>query len=114
MEFSIKGGDLSKQKTDCIIVGVFDSKKLSSAAAALDKVSKGAILAAAASGDISGKSGSTLLLQGVPNILAKRVLLVGFGAEKEYGNKSFVSAMSAAFKALKKSAATDVDRKSVV
>ena len=108
MEFSIKGGDLWKQKTDCIIVGVFDSKKLSSAAAALDKASKGAVLAAVSSGDISGKCGSTLLLQAVPNIAAKRVLLVGFGTEKDYGNKSFVAAMAAAFKALKKSAATDV------
>ena len=108
MEFSIKGGDLSKLKTDCVIVGVFESKKLSTAAQVLDEVSKGAILKAASSGDISGKSGSTLLLQTVPNVAAKRVLLVGFGVEKEYGNKSFVSAMTAAFKTLKKCAATDV------
>ena len=108
MEFSIKGGDLSKLKTDCVIVGVFESKKLSTAAQVLDEVSKGAILKAASSGDISGKSGSTLLLQSVPNVAAKRVLLVGFGVEKEYGNKSFVSAMTAAFKTLKKCAATDV------
>ena len=108
MEFSIKGGDLSKLKTDCIIVGVFDSKKLSSAAQGLDKAAKGAIAAAAASGDISGKCGSTLLLQGVPNVTAKRVLLVGLGLEKEYGNKIFAAALSAAFKVLKKSAATDV------
>ncbi len=108
MEFSIKGGDLSKHKTDCVIVGVFESRKLAHAATALDKASKGAILAAASSGDISGKCGSTLLLQAVPNVAAKRVLLVGLGVEKEYGNKNFVAAMSAAFKVLKKSAATDV------
>ena len=108
MEFSIKGGDLSKQKTDCVIVGVFDSKKLSPEAAALDKASKGAILAAATSGDITGKCGTTLMLHAVPNVAAKRVLLVGMGAEKEYGNKKFAAALSAAFKVLKKSAATDV------
>ncbi|MEQ1516496.1 MAG: leucyl aminopeptidase [Usitatibacteraceae bacterium] len=108
MEFSIKGGDLSKLKTDCIIVGVFDSKKLSSAAAAVDKAAKGALSAAVSSGDISGKTGSTLLLQTVPNVAAQRVLLVGFGSEKEYGNKTFVTALTAAFKALKNYAATDV------
>ena len=53
MEFSIKGGDLSKLKTDCVIVGIFDSRKLSSAAAALDKASKGAIVAAASSGGLA-------------------------------------------------------------
>jgi leucyl aminopeptidase len=108
MEFSIKGGDLSKLKTDCVILGIFESKKLSAAAATLDKSAKGAILAAASSGDITGKTGSTLLLQGAPNVAAKRILLVGLGAEKEYTNKSFVAAISAAFKALKNSAATDV------
>jgi leucyl aminopeptidase len=108
MEFSIKAGDLSKQKTDCVIVGIFDSKKLSSEAAALDKASKGAIQAAANSGDITGKCGTTMMLHAVPNVAAKRVLLVGMGAEKEYGNMKFTSALSAAFKVLKKSAATDV------
>ena len=83
MEFSIKGGDLSKLKTDCIVVGVFDSKKLSKPALVLDKAAKGQLAAAVASGDISGKTGSTLLLQSVPGIVAKRVLLVGCGAEKE-------------------------------
>ena len=108
MEFSIKGGDLSKLKTDCVIVGVFDSKKLSTAATALDKASKGAILAAVASGDISGKCGSTLILQAVVGISAKRVMLVGYGNDKEYSNKIFVASLSAAFKALKNTAATDV------
>ncbi len=108
MEFSIKGGDLSKLKTDCVIVGVFDSKKLSTAATALDKASKGAILAAVASGDITGKCGSTLMLQAVAGISAKRVLLVGYGNDKEYGNKIFAASLSAAFKALRNTAATDV------
>ena len=108
MEFSIKGGDLSKLKTDCVIVGVFDSKKLSTAATALDKASRGAILAAVASGDISGKCGSTLILQAVAGITAKRVLLVGYGNDKDYSNKIFVKSLSAAFKALRNTAATDV------
>ena len=114
MEFSIKGGDLSKLKTDCVIVGIFanagsgDSKKLSKAAQTLDKAAKGAISAAVGNGDISGKVGSTLLLQSVPGIAARRVLLVGCGAEKDYADKVFANAATAAFKALKTTAATDV------
>ena len=107
MEFSIKGGDLSKLKTDCVIVGMFESKKLSSGADALDQASQGALKAAANSGDITGKCGSTLLLQGLPNITAKRVLLIGFGVEKDYDVKAYVAGITAAFKALKNSAATD-------
>ncbi|MCY7388953.1 MAG: leucyl aminopeptidase, partial [Burkholderiales bacterium] len=65
-------------------------------------------LAAVASGDISGKCGSTLVLQAVPGITAKRVLLMGYGNDKAYSNKIFVASLSAAFKTLKKCAATDV------
>jgi leucyl aminopeptidase len=111
VEFSIKGGDLSKLKTDCVIVGVFssdDSAKLSKAAQALDKAANSALSVAASNGDISGKVGSTLLLQSVPGVAAHRILLAGCGPEKDYGNKVFAKALSSAFKALKSTAATDV------
>jgi leucyl aminopeptidase len=108
VEFSIKGGDLSKLKTDCIAVGVFDSRKLTAAAKSLDNASKGAIGAAVASGDISLRAGSTLLLHAVPGVAAKRVLVVGIGSENDYSNKVFAKAVAAAFKALKGTAVTDL------
>jgi leucyl aminopeptidase len=108
VEFSIKTGDLSKHKTGCVLVGVWDSKKPIASAAALDKLSGGAISAAAASGDISGKVGSTLLLHGLQGIGAQRVLLVGIGDEKSYDAHVFCKAITAAFKALKSTAVTDV------
>ncbi len=108
MEFSIKGGELSKLKTGCVMVGVFDSKKLTAAATSLDAVSKGAIKSAVASGDISGKLGSTLLLHGVNGVVAERVLLVGLGAEASYGDAAYCKATTAAFKALKSTGVTDL------
>ena len=108
MEFSIKGGDAAKLNTECFIVGVFDSKKLSGAAKSLDVAAKQVISSALASGDISGKIGSSLMLHHLPGIAAKRVLLVGLGAEKEYGDKAFVKALCAGFKALKGTAVTEV------
>ena len=108
MEFSIKGGELSKLKTHCVMVGVFDSKKLTAPATALDSAAKGAIKSAVASGDISGKLGSTLLLHGVSGVAADRVLLVGLGSEATYGDKSYCKAITTAFKALKSTSATDV------
>ena len=113
MEFSIKGGELSKLKADCVVVGIFvsggtgDSRKLSKAARALDKAANGAISVAAGNGDLSGKVGSTLLLQSVPGIAADRVLLVGCGPEKDYDKKVFANAITAAFNALKSTAATE-------
>ena len=108
MEFNIKGGDLSKLKSACVVVGVFDSKKLTAAASALDKAAKGAIKSAVASGDISGKCGSTLLLHAVAGVVAERVLLVGLGAEANYGDAAYCKVVTAAFKALKTTGVTDI------
>jgi leucyl aminopeptidase len=108
VEFSIKGGDVAKLKTGCIMVGLFDSKKLSAAAKAVDTAAKGALTNAAASGDVSGKIGSSLLLHNVPGVAADRVLLIGLGAEKDYDRKAFSNAIGAGFKALKGTAVTDV------
>ncbi len=108
MQFSIITGDLSKQKTDCVIVGVWESKKLATAATTLDKAAKGAITAAVANGDISGKVGSSIMLHGVAGVIAKRILLVGFGDEAKYDTHTFCKVITNAFKTLKPTAVTDV------
>ncbi len=102
MEFSTKSIDarnaLPQAKTGCIVVGIYENKKLSNAASALD--GKGAISAAVKSGDISGKPGSTLLLRGLPGIAAERVLLVGLGNEQTTSAKDFLSAAQAVARVL--------------
>jgi len=97
MDFSIKPLDAKNTvtgiKTGCLAVAVFEDRKLSAAAKALN--AKGAIDAALRSGDITGKPGSTLLLRGVTGIAAERVLLVGLGKEDAVGEKDFTSALQA-------------------
>src|SRR4051812_37188012 len=109
MDFSIKAFDtkntLAAAKSGCIAVAVFDNKKLSEAAKALD--ANGDIAAAVKSGDISGKPGSTLLLRGVAGVTAARVLLVGMGADDAVSEKSFAAAVSATFKAFTSLGAQD-------
>jgi leucyl aminopeptidase len=100
LEFSIKSGSPEKQRTACVVVGVYEARKLSDAAAALDKVSRGYLSEILRHGDMGGKLASTLLLHGVPNILADRVLLVGLGKEREFHDKEFGDAMGAAVRAL--------------
>jgi leucyl aminopeptidase len=100
MDFSIKAFDtkntLATAKSGCVAVAVFENKKMSQAAKALDQT--GEITAALKSGDISGKPGSTLLLRGVAGTAAARVLLVGMGADETVSEKNFVSGVNAAMK----------------
>lgn len=111
MDFSIKTLDAKSAsntiKTGCLVVGVFENKKLSTAATALNK--KGAIDAALKSGDITGKAGSSLLLRGVADVAAERVLLVGLGEDPtKVSEKAFTAAVQVAARSLNGLGASDV------
>lgn len=105
MEFSIKNGNPEKQRSDCLIVGVFEGRKLTDAAKNLDVASNKAISAVLKNGDMEGKLNSTLVLHQVAGIVAARVLLVGLGKQAEFGERHYRQAVRAAIKALPKGVA---------
>ena len=107
MEFSIKTGSPEKQRSNCIVVGVFENGKLSSAAQALDKAAKHYLSDIIARGDMSGKLATTLLLHKVPNIASERVLLVGLGKSAEFNAKQFLDAVRAALCGVQATGAKD-------
>lgn len=76
MEFSVKSGSPEKQRSACIVVGVFEPRRLSPVAEQLDKISDGYISSLLRRGDLEGKPGQMLLLHQVPGVLSERVLLV--------------------------------------
>ncbi len=100
LEFSVKSGAPEKQRSSCLIVGVFEARKLSDAAETIDKASDGHLSAITRRGDMEGELGDTLLIHGVPNIQAERVLLVGLGKEREFDLNALNKATTAAVKAL--------------
>jgi leucyl aminopeptidase len=107
VEFSIKQSSPEKQRSNCVVVGVYEGGKLSRAAQALDKAAKHALSDLIAHGDMSGRSATTLLLHKLPGISAERVLLVGLGKSSELNNKSSVDILRATFKALNDTPAKD-------
>ena len=109
MEFSIKHVQPGRNKTGCAIVGVFDSRKLSASAAALDEAAQGHLSKIVRRGDMQGKAGTTLLLHSVPGIACERVLLVGLGREAEFGVKQYREAVAASVRALNGTGAADAE-----
>lgn len=89
MEFSVKSGSPEKQRSACIVVGVFEPRRLSPIAEQLDKISDGYISALLRRGELEGKVGQTLLLHHVPNILSERILLIGCGKERELDERQY-------------------------
>lgn len=100
MEFSIKSGSPEKQRSGCVVVGVFEPRKLTLAGDLLDRVSDGYISNILRRGDLEGKAGTCLLLHDVPNTLCDRVLLVGLGKEREFKEREYRDAVRSAIKTL--------------
>ena len=107
MEFSIKSGSPEKQRSACVVVGIFEPRKLTLAAELLDNAAHNHLSDIIRRGDMEGKAGSTLLLHNVPGTLCDRVLLVGLGKEKEFGDKAYCEAIRNAVRTLNETGAFD-------
>ncbi len=107
MEFSIKSGSPEKQRTACVVVGVFESRKLSLPAELLDNAARGYLSDLLRRGDMEGKAGSTLLLHKVPGAEAERILLVGLGKEREFREKEYRAAIATAVRTLNETGGFD-------
>lgn len=57
MEFSVKSGSPEKQRSACIVVGVFEPRRLSPIAEQLDKISDGYISALLRRGELEENRG---------------------------------------------------------
>lgn len=107
MEFSIKQGSPEKQRSGCVVAGVFEDGKLSAAAEALDKAARHNLSNVIARGDMDGKPATTLLLHNVQGVASMRVLLVGLGRSGEMSDKNAQDILCAIFKALQATTAKD-------
>ncbi|TDR71620.1 leucyl aminopeptidase [Paludibacterium purpuratum] len=107
MEFNIKSGSPEKQRVACVIVGVYESRKLTLAADLLDRISNGFVSDVIRRGDMEGKLGSTLVLHSVPHALCDRVMLVGLGKEREFRAKEYREAIRASIRALAQTSANE-------
>jgi leucyl aminopeptidase len=107
VEFSIKQSSPEKQRSGCVVVGVYENGKLSTPAQLLDKAAAHHLSDLIARGDMNGKVGSSLMLHHVANVIADRVLMVGLGKANEFGSKQFLDVIRASLGALQKTACKD-------
>lgn len=83
MKFQIKHCELFKQETDCLILTITDEQQ-SEHVKKFDQLTDNLIANLIKAGDFKGKVGETLTLYRVPNITAKKVLLVGVGSQSDH------------------------------
>ena len=82
MNVTLASTQAAQHSSDCLVIAVFEGKKLSATAKQLDQACSGGISRLLKRGDLEGKCGQTLLLHELDGILSPRVLLVGCGKEK--------------------------------
>ncbi|MCX7171575.1 MAG: leucyl aminopeptidase [Proteobacteria bacterium] len=107
MEFSIKSGSPEKQRSACVVIGVFEPRRLSAPGEIINQASDNHIANLLRRGDMEGKPGTTLLLHNVPGTLCDRVLLIGMGKEKDFREKEFRDAVATATRTLNEIGAFD-------
>ncbi len=107
MEFTVKSGNPEKQRTACLVLGVYESRRLTPAAEQFDAACDGYLGNLLRRGDLEGKVNQSLLLFNVPEALCERVLLVGCGREREVDDRRFRQIMNHAASALNQTGATE-------
>ncbi len=107
MDISIKSGLPEQQKSACVVLGVFERRKLSSTAEKMDTACGGRLNKILKSGDMDGKAGQSLMLHHVGGSACERILLVGCGKEKDFSESAYRKALKTASEVLLKSGARD-------
>ena len=107
MDFNIKSGNPEKQRTACVVVPIFESRRLSTAAKAIDTVSKKYLSNLIRRGDMDGNKGQSLLLHNVPGMIADRVLLIGCGKEREVDDRAYQTIIANSVRTLKETGALE-------
>ncbi len=102
LQFSLGTAAPETVDTGCVLVGVYEQGVLTSAAAQLDHAAGGAIKRQVETGDISGKAGSCTVLFAPAGVAARRVLVVGLGAQKSLDGARFQKINIEATRALAK------------
>jgi leucyl aminopeptidase len=101
LEFTLNHDAPAAADFDCIVVGAYGDKTLTPTAQALDQASGGKLTALLQRGDIGGKTGKTALLHDLPNVSARRVLVIGLGDTAKFGVPQYLKAVGDAARALK-------------
>ena len=106
MRYYAVSGSAARRRTDCAIVGVYESGVLSGAAAQLDAAIGGRLARLVRRGDLRGKAGDSVLLD-VEHGPCARVLAIGLGRKGAFTRKQYRKALLAAAASVAKTGARD-------
>jgi leucyl aminopeptidase len=108
MDYFTTTSAASRQQAGCLIVGIYESGQLSSAAAEMDTATGGAIRRLAKRGDLSGELGESRMICSLDDVRADRIVIAGLGQKEKFGVAEFRQATGAAVRAFRGSKVQEV------
>jgi len=108
MDYFTTTNAASRQQASCLIVGIYESGQLSSAAAEMDAATGGAIKRLAKRGDLSGELGESRMICALDGVRADRIVVAGLGQKGKFGVAEFRQAMGAAVRTFRGSKVQEV------
>jgi leucyl aminopeptidase len=103
MDYSIESLTTDKLQTECLIIGVFENGQYTQTASTINRRFNNLLDNLFEQGDISGKTGETLLINYLPDSPIKRLLITGLGETQKISAKTFRKALSSTIKTLRDS-----------
>ena len=107
MKITLKTAKPTTLASDCLVLAIGAKNTLSAEAKEVDTASGKRLTRLLDNGDFEGSLGSTLMLQGIDGVKAKRVLLIGTGEKGKLEAKSAKKIIAGAVKTLLASKAAD-------
>ncbi len=94
LQFTLNRDAAPAAAFDCVVVGAFADKTLTPAGQAIDEASGGRLRSLLERGDLSGRTGRSLVLHDLPGVVAPRVLVVGLGEAAKFGVPQYLKAVA--------------------
>lgn len=100
MKFNLDTRDISKLRTDCMIVGIYENGEMTPSAQKINSLCQDGIKNLLKQGDFQGKTGQTLLQSQMPGLGTTRLLLVGCGKNEQRSVRDYRKILLSSIKAL--------------
>ena len=108
MRITVKTGTIEKEKTDALVIPIFEGEKLGPLQAKADKLVGGTVQRLIKQGAFTPKTGAVSLLYPAGNLSAERLLLMGVGKRKGFSLGRLRQAVGAAAPYLRTAGAHDI------
>jgi len=107
MLYTLTQQDPTQISSECLIIGLYENAALTPAAKLIDDSNNSFISELISQNDFTGKYAQTLILFKLPNLRAKRIMLVGCGVRGKLCEKQYSQLLNQVYKALQNTGAKE-------